>query len=102
MTHAIPGTLLLDPEVIENPYPFYRQLQAQAPVWQVPGREVLMVSSFAMVAEATSRVEDFSSNMRALLYRDAQGLPSRLSFGDVGVDALATADPPLHKLHNRL
>ena len=35
----IPATLLLDPRVIEDPYPFYRQLHVKAPVWQVPGTD---------------------------------------------------------------
>jgi cytochrome P450 len=99
MTPDLDGTLLLDPEVIQDPYPFYRELQRRAPVWHVPARDVVIVSSMATLAEAAARVEDFSSNMRALLYRDEDGLPSRLSFGDAGVDALATADPPHHKVH---
>ncbi len=60
------------------------------------------MSSFALLAEAVARVEDFSSNMRALLYRDEEGLPSRLSFGAAGIDALATADPPDHKVHRNV
>jgi cytochrome P450 family 144 len=99
---ALDGTLLLDPRVVDDPYPFYRALRTDAPVWRVPGRDVFVVSSFALVAEAASRVDDFSSNMRALLYRDGEGLPGRLAFGDVGVDALATADPPVHKLHREV
>lgn len=98
----IPGTLLLAPEVIEDPYPFYRRLQTYAPVWHVPGTDVFVVSSFAMVAEAVGRVEDFSSNMHYLLYRDDEGLPARLSFGDLGVQTLATADPPVHTSHRRV
>lgn len=42
MTQDIPGTLLLDPKVMEDPYPFYRELQMHAPVWQVPGTEVFI------------------------------------------------------------
>jgi cytochrome P450 len=99
MTDQLEGTLLLDPDVIDDPYSFYRELQRNAPVWRVPKRDVFIVSTFGLVAEATSRVADFSSNMRALLYRDDEGLPGRIAFGDVGVDALATADPPIHKLH---
>jgi cytochrome P450 len=34
-----------------------------------------------------------------LLYRDQAGVPCRLPFGDAGVQALATADPPAHGLH---
>jgi cytochrome P450 len=68
-------------------------------VWQVPGTEVFAVSSLALLAEAAGRVEDFSSNMPCLLYRDENGLPCRLPFGDSAIPALATADPPIHTLH---
>ena len=99
MSPGISGTLLLDSEVIDDPYPFYRRLRAEAPVWEIPGTGVFTVSTFELVAEATGRVEDFSSNITCLLYRDDDGLPCRLPFGDSGVQALATADPPTHALH---
>jgi cytochrome P450 len=100
LTAEIPGTLLLDPNVIEDPYPFYRRLQAHAPVWQVPGTDVFVVTSFALLAEAVARVDDFSSNVHSLLYRDDDGLPARASFGgEAGVQTLATADPPAHTVH---
>ncbi len=99
MTEQIPGTLLLDSIVIDDPYPFYRRLRAEAPVWEIPGTGIFTVSTFELLAEATGRIEDFSSNISCLLYRDDAGLPSRLSYGDAGVQALATADPPAHTLH---
>jgi cytochrome P450 family 144 len=99
VTSAIPATLLLDPNVIDDPYPFYRQLHADAPVWKIADTGLFAVSTFELLAEATSRVDDFSSNISCLLYRDDAGLPSRLSYGDAGVQALATADPPDHALH---
>lgn len=99
MTRGIAATALLDPHVIDDPYPFYRRLRAHAPVWEVGGSGVFAVSSFKLLADATSRVEDFSSNISCLLYRDDAGLPCRLSYGDAGVQALATADPPAHALH---
>jgi cytochrome P450 len=99
MTNAIQATQLLDASVIDDPYAFYAALRDSAPVWHVPETDVYVVSSFALLTEAASRVEDFSSNIRALLYKDESGLPARLSFGESGADALATADPPIHKLH---
>ena len=68
-------------------------------MWRVPGTDVFVVSTYPLVAEAASRVEDFSSHMRHLLYRSESGIPGRLSFGEAGADALATADPPAHKSH---
>jgi cytochrome P450 family 144 len=99
MTAEISGTLLLDSKVIEDPYPFYRQLRGQAPVWEIPGTGLFTVSTYGLVAEATGRTGDFSSNLKCLLYRDDAGLPCRLPFGDAGAQALATADPPDHALH---
>jgi len=98
MKQDIPAELLLDPQVLDNPYPFYRRLREEAPVWEVPGTEVFTVSTYELVAEAAGRVEDFSSNMHCLLYRDEAGLPGRFAFGEGG-QALATADPPLHAIH---
>jgi cytochrome P450 len=98
----IPGTLLLDPDTLDDPYPFYARLHREAPVWQVPGTEIFVASTFETVADATARVADFSSNMRCLLYRDEHGLPARLAFGDAGGQTLATADPPVHTVHRNV
>ena len=99
MSGTIGATQLLDPGVVDDPYSFYRQLHAEAPVWRVPGTDVVVVSTFAAVAEATGRIDDFSNNMKALLYRGDDGLPQRVSFADMVVQTLATADPPLHTVH---
>ncbi len=97
----IPGTLLLDPQVVDDPYPFFRRLREHAPVWEAGGTGVFTVSTFDLLVEASARVTDFSSNMKSLLYRDDAGLPGRFTFGDAGGQALATADPPLHEVHRR-
>jgi cytochrome P450 len=100
MSSSIPPTLLLDPAVISDPYPFYQRLRTEAPVWHVPDTVLFVVSTFAAIAEATSRVEDFSNNIGVLLYRDDAGLPQRLPFGgDMVPQTLATADPPAHTVH---
>jgi cytochrome P450 family 144 len=96
---TILGTHLLDPAVIDEPYGFYEDLRAHAPVWEIPGTGIFTVATFQLLAEAAGRVEDFSSNLNCLLYRDDHGMPCRLPFGDAGVQALATADPPMHALH---
>jgi cytochrome P450 family 144 len=99
MATNIPGTHLLDPAVIGQPYRLYEELRVNAPVWEVPGSGIFTVASFDLVAEAAARVKDFSSNINCLLYRDDGGLPRRLPFGDAEIQALATADPPMHALH---
>jgi cytochrome P450 len=95
------ASMLLDPAVLQDPYDFYGTLREQAPVWVVPGTDVVTVSTFALLSEAVARPEDFSSTMRCLLYRDRDGLPARLEFGDAAMPTLATADPPVHTTHRR-
>jgi cytochrome P450 family 144 len=95
----IPATSLLDPDVLDHPYAFYDRLRREAPVWRVPGTDIVTVATFDAVAEAVARVEDFSSNLEALLYRDETGVPARIAFGGAGIQTLATADPPVHTVH---
>jgi cytochrome P450 family 144 len=95
------SSMLLDPSVLADPCDFYRMLREQAPVWSVPGTEVVTISTFNLLSEAVARPEDFSSTMRCLLYRDEDGLPARLDFGDAATPTLAAADPPLHTTHRR-
>jgi cytochrome P450 len=99
MAPTIAGTHLLEPSVIDEPYGFYEELRSDAPVWEVPGTGIFTVATFQLLAEAAGRVDDFSSNLNCLLYRDDQGMPCRLPFNDAGIQALATADPPFHAVH---
>ena len=94
------ATLLLDESVVDDPYPFYRRLVAEAPVWRVPGTEIVVVSSHDAVTEVVSRVGDFSSNLHAFLYRGVLGTPELLPF-EAGLQTLAIADPPVHTAHRR-
>jgi cytochrome P450 len=98
---TLTASRLLDPAVLQDPYDFYATLREQAPVWRVPGTDVVVISSFALLSEAVTRIEDFSSTMTCLLYRDSDGLPARLSFGDAATPTLAAADPPVHTTHRR-
>jgi cytochrome P450 len=95
------ASMLLHPNVLDEPYDFYRTLRTQAPVWAVPGTDVITVATFDLISEAVGRPEDFSSNILSLLYRDDDGLPARLDFGGTAPPTLATADPPLHTTHRR-
>jgi cytochrome P450 family 144 len=79
VTPGISPTLLLNANVIDDPYPFYRRLRAEAPVWEIPGTGLFTVSTYELLAEAVGRVEDFSSNIGCLMYRDGAGLPRRFS-----------------------
>ena len=98
---GLTASTLLHPDVLEEPYDFYRSLRDHAPVWAVPGTDVITVATFDLISEAVGRPEDFSSNILSLLYRDDGGLPARLDFGGTAPPTLATADPPLHTTHRK-
>ena len=74
---TLTASMLLDPAVLQDPYDFYATLREEAPVWRGPGTDVVVISSFALLSEAVTRTEDFSSTMTCLLYRDSDGLPAR-------------------------
>ena len=94
---------LLDPQVWNEPGDFYRQLLDEAPVWRVPGVDLVVAGSFDAITEAVKRPEDFSSNIRAVIYRDDDGAPALADIGtDEGTDVLATADPPAHSDHRSM
>ena len=87
----------------DEPGDFYRQLLGEAPVWRVPGVDLVVVSSFDAVTDAVKRPQDFSSNIRSVIYRDTDGAPALVDLGvDEGADVLATADPPAHSGHRSM
>ena len=50
-----------DPAVIADPYPYYRVLQREAPVWRDPERGFYVVSRFDDVEAVAQNWEDFST-----------------------------------------
>lgn len=103
MSATLSATDLLNDSTLEDPYPLYTRLREQAPVWQVPGTDIFVVSSYDLIDEATKRTEDFSSALSGLLYRKRDGTPGRIKHRkkDVG-QMLATADQPLHTQHKAI
>lgn len=94
---------LLDPRFVEDPAPLYRWLREQAPVWEVPGTGVWLVSPWDLVTEAVARTDDFSSRLTGLLVRGSAG-PELFDMTDVGdaTRVLATGDDPDHATHRKL
>ena len=58
-----PRINLLDPDVLECPYPAYQALHAAAPVYEVPGMGIFVVSSYALLQEVVHDPETYSSAM---------------------------------------
>lgn len=94
---------LFDDASVDDPYPLYAALRATAPVHRVPDTDFFLVSSWDLVIEATSRTDDFSSNLRGVLIHGADGRPQRFGMDMDGTveQVLATADGADHKFHRK-
>jgi len=94
---------LLDPTTIQDPAPFRAWLRAHEPVHRVGHTALHLVTTWDLVVEALGRVDDFSSNLEALLYTGDDGEPALFDMTALGanIQTLATADPPAHTLHRR-
>jgi len=57
----------LDPKTVDDPYPFYAALREHAPVYQIPGTDVHLVSKRYLIEEALERQDDFSANLTGVL-----------------------------------
>ena len=55
------------PEVQECPFSVYQQLQDEAPVWQMPGTNVFVVTRYNDIREIIRDPARFSSSFSALL-----------------------------------
>jgi cytochrome P450 len=92
-------------EVLADPFAAYRQGLIESPVYAVPGTDVTMVLSYALVAEAAARVDDFSNDFGAILAGTRSADPEVVAVLDKGWpmrDTLLTADPPDHTRFRKL
>lgn len=83
------------PEVNACPYPFYDTVRAECPVYQLPGRQDVLLTRYEDVRHAAHRHDVFSSHRPSAVSADpeiaaieAEGYPT--------VPALVTLDPPEH------
>lgn len=86
----------LAPHIRANPYPTYSELRRDAPVYRVPGMELLAVSRHANVAAILRDPGSFSSSAMHDLMMRAGSAGSEEEDGDGDVNSLLGADPPAH------
>jgi len=86
------------PETAENPYPFYRAMREQEPVYQVPGVGFFIVSRYDDILHILSNPQIFSSNQPPGLQtsRASAEVKEIRAKGWPPVDTLLTNDPPAH------
>lgn len=96
---------LADPEVMQDPFPFYQWAHANSPVVEMPGTGLKVIMSYAMCSEAAGRPDDFSNAFTKVLSGalsedpDVSGI---LAEGWPQIDTLLTADPPVHTRFRKL
>jgi cytochrome P450 family 144 len=97
------GMELFDDAFIQDPYPLYERMQASGPVHPIGDSGFHAVCTWDAINDVIARPQDFSSNLTATMtYQDGEIRP--FPIGEVGGDiqALATADDPIHAAHRKL
>ncbi|BCZ21660.1 cytochrome P450 [Mycobacterium senriense] len=91
-------------EAIQDPYPLFDRMRADAPVHRIGDSVFYAVSGWDAVLEAVDRVEDFSSNLTATMVFHEDGTVTPFDMGPPGdsMHALATADDPIHAMHRKI
>jgi cytochrome P450 len=95
----------LSPEVIEDPMAANAAARRDAPVYQLPGTSIFMVSTYDLIAEACANPEAFSNDFGSLLEghaREDAEIASVIAQGWPQVATLLTADPPAHTRFRKL
>jgi hypothetical protein len=89
---------------LQDPYPLYDRMRAEAPVHRIGDSVFYAVCGWDAVQEAVERVEDFSSNLTATMvfHDDGTVTPFDMAPAGVAAHALATADDPVHASHRKI
>ncbi len=96
---------LLDPAIMQNPFPLYQWAHANSPVIDLPGTAMKVIMGFDMCSEATGRVEDFSNAFGLVLsgaMAEDPEIGAIFAEGWPQLDTLLTADPPVHTRFRKL
>lgn len=108
MTQALEnyGFLKLNEEILANPYPFYRALREQSPIYREPDYDVFLLSRYEDILEVNAQPEVFSSILVANApYTDPpaalEDLPAWRDSQPFS-DKILSNDPPDHTRHKRL
>ncbi|MDA7596162.1 cytochrome P450 [Luminiphilus sp.] len=91
-------------EVQQCPFHVYQQLQEEAPVWQMPGTNVFVVTRYDDIREIIRDPSRFSSSFSALLNTGSSNEEVNAIYGQgyEMVETLLTQDPPRHRVYRNL
>jgi cytochrome P450 family 144 len=91
-------------EALQDPYPLFERMRAEAPVHRIGDSVFYAVCGWHAVQEAVDRVADFSSNLTATMLLHDDGTVTAFDMAPAGgaAHALATADDPAHAVHRKI
>ncbi len=93
-----------DPELLRDPWDYYRRLREEAPVHRDPNTGIFLVSSYAAVTEAIADWETFSNRFGRVM--GGAAIPDEVAEvvkdGYAPVDTMLTADPPEQRRFRKL
>lgn len=96
-----------DPDLLQNPYPYFARLRAEAPVFRDPKTGIVSVATYDLIHKVNTQPMTFSNNFSEQLRSGsvAQIDPDELkilSEGVIVVNTMLTADPPAHTRYRKL
>lgn len=102
--NTIAASSFFEPQVIADPFDYYRAWLPKSPVVQL-SEVMFLVLSYDLCAQATGDVETFSNNFQGTLsgaMAEDGDVAAILAEGWPQVDTLLTADPPVHTRFRKL
>jgi cytochrome P450 len=93
-----------DPEVVKHPFEFYDKLRAEAPVYQIPGTEMYLITSYKDVKEVARKHKIFSSEMDGLMrgITPDPEIVEIMAEGYPPVATMLTRDAPAHNRYRAI
>jgi cytochrome P450 len=96
-----------DPELLQDPYPYFARLRREAPVYRDPNTGIVSVSTYDLINEVNRQPLVFSNDFAAQLQSGSTGGmdPDELAILSKGwpvTSTMLTADPPAHTRYRKL
>lgn len=96
-----------DPDILQDPYPYFARLRAEAPVFRDPKTGIVSVSTYDLIMKVNTQPRVFSNDFSAQLRSGSVGEidPDEMEILKEGVpvvNTMLTADPPVHTRYRKL
>lgn len=92
-----------DPEIVKHPFEFYDRLRNEAPVYQIPGTQIFLITQYADVKTVARRNKIFSSEFGEMMRPElAPEVPEILKDAIPEIPTMLTRDAPAHHRYRAL